>query len=132
MTDRATYHVHIWRDPDDPRYWLAQAEEDEHVHTFGRTIAHAKRMAVDALALWYREDVAATDVHFEVSLPLDLEKQLRELRERREELRQLTEEVTRLARGLAQRLTQEEQLTYRDAGELLNLSHQRVAQLVTS
>ncbi|MDP8929354.1 MAG: hypothetical protein M3O70_12485 [Actinomycetota bacterium] len=131
MTARRTFHVRLWRDPEDQRFWLAQADEDEHAHTFGRNLAHAKRMAVDVIALWFELEPDDFDVEWEISVSPELDQELERLRARREELASLGDEVNTLQRDLAWRLTSKEGLSYRDAAELLGLSHQRVAQLVT-
>lgn len=127
-----TFHVTLMRDPYDGRNWLAHAEEDERAHTFGRNLDEVRRMAVDAVSLWFDLNPDDFEVAWNIQLPDELEKDLEQLHVRRAELAALSEDVYSLQRNLALRLVHELGLTYRDAGDLLGLSYQRVAQLVTA
>lgn len=126
-----TFHVTLMRDPHDGKNWLAHAEEDERAHTFGRNLDEVKRMAVDAVSLWFDLNPEEFEIVWNVELPSGLEKDLEQLHVRREELAALSEDMYSLQRRLALRLVNDLELTYRDAADLLGLSYQRVAQLVT-
>jgi predicted RNase H-like HicB family nuclease len=64
----------FWKDPQDPKYWLAQLAEEPRVHTFGRSLGEAEYQIEDAARLWYQ---------VEPTQPMRLRRRF-ETRERRE------------------------------------------------
>lgn len=123
-TRTATY---TW-DPDD-RVWLVEFPDEPGCHTFGRTLAAARENAADALALWL--DLPADGVRVEERLELGelatLAARAREARDEAAHARQTSSVATEAA---VIGLVTDAGLTYRDAAAVLDLSHQRVAQIV--
>jgi DNA-directed RNA polymerase specialized sigma24 family protein len=120
----------VQRDEEDSRYWLAHWTEDDRVHTFARSLNDVAALAQDALALWFHVDAETIEVTLDVELPHDVKADIVELSELRGELDSVQAEVIMRQRELVHRLVEEQGLTYRDAAQLLGISHQRVAQLV--
>jgi predicted RNase H-like HicB family nuclease len=129
MTQRPTHRVRIWRDPEDARWWLARLLDEGPV-TQGRTLAEAREMARDMIALWTRTDEDSFDLAFELDLPGDLVQRIRELTQLRRDLAVQESKARGDLRALAARLVREHGLSMRDAADVLEISHQRVAQLV--
>lgn len=122
--------------PDDNGHWLVEVltspdSEPIGVYTQGRTLAKAEANAREALAVWF--DIDDEDAF--VLLPtINIEPQLIskavEAKKRREALRKEEAEAAKLTAeavaGLAAR-----GLSTRDISYILDISHQRVQQLLT-
>jgi predicted RNase H-like HicB family nuclease len=118
---------------DDDGVWLASVEELPEVTTFGSTLGKAREYLLDALALWLNTSVArarASIVHSTVILPDHVQLAV----DNALAMRALAESTTNVANALlteaAIGLVTDAHLSRRDAGDLLDLSHQRVQQLV--
>lgn len=92
-------------------------------HTFGRSLAEAKRHAVEAAALWYDVEPDELDVDWDIRLG-ELAGPLSQARKAIAHA-----EADRERRDAAVRTLTEAGMSYRDIAELLGLSHQRVAQI---
>ncbi len=114
---------------DESGAWLARVPGVRGCHTYGRTLDQARRRLREALALWV-DDADAAELDEEVRLPADVRSSLRKYeaaRRRVEQERAKAQTCTTEATGV---LVGRFGLSFRDAGELLGLSHQRVQQLV--
>lgn len=117
------FKVVVRRDPEDVTAWLANVAGAPGAHTFGRSLAEAKRHAVEVVALWFEIEPKDFDIDWDVKLgPLAAPvKRARDAMAHAETDRQRRDEAVRA-------LT-EQGVSYRDIAELLGLSHQRVAQI---
>ena len=115
----------------DGQHWLVEIEEIPQVHTFGRTLAKADANIRDALSLWL-DAPNAESLQIVPNIQLDpvatdavsrANQARRELQAAQVQTNQITVEAARL-------LVEKLNVSLRDAGFLLNLSHQRVAQLL--
>lgn len=108
--------------------WNAWVEGQLGVHTFGTRLAQARANVREALALWLDADQSSLEVRDEVRLPEAADEALGELEAAREDLaearRRFETATVRAVRALG-----DVDLSMRDVGELLGLSHQRVAQI---
>lgn len=120
---RRQVKVVIRRDPDDRSAWLANLVGDRGAHTFGRSLTEAKRHAVEMVTLWYDVQPENLDIDWDIRLG-ELAKPLSQARSAIAHA-----EVDRARRDAAVRALTTAGMSYRDIGELLGLSHQRVAQI---
>jgi DNA-binding GntR family transcriptional regulator len=110
-------------------HWVAQVEDPD-ISTYGRNLAAAKAHAREAIATYLEVDrVDDADLDEEVRLGGEFHQAIAGLVARRRLVEQLEDQVTDQTRRFALRLVQEGFST-RDAGEILGISHQRVAQVV--
>jgi len=123
-----TYRVDISRD--ESGAWLARVPDVPGCHTYGRTLEQARRRIREALGLWV-DGAERAELEFRIRLPSDVRGELERARSARERSAkaqlQAHEATVRAAKDLTERLG----LSLRDASELLELSHQRVQQLVS-
>ena len=113
------------------RWWALDAQGLRGVHSQVRRIDQAEEMARDAIAGVL--DIAPDS--FEVVVVPEVPNAVRAIVEEataaRSQAARAQDEAAHLTREAARRLV-EEGLTVRDAGALLGVSHQRIAQLVRS
>ena len=115
--------VTLKRDPEDETVWLADVVGAPGAHTYGRSLAEAKRHAVEVVALWFELEPDHFDIDWDVQLgPLAAP-----VKRAREAMAHA--EADRVRRDQAVRALTEAGVSYRDIAELLGLSHQRVAQI---
>lgn len=122
-----TYEVVIERDPEGD--WIARVPSVRGCHSYGRSIAQARRRIREALSLWV-ENADEASLTFDVRLPTTLRRELHRVdaaRGKSASAARLAQEVTRAA---ARDLTEVAGLSRRDTAELLGLSHQRIQQLL--
>lgn len=115
--------VVIRRDPGYRAAWLANIADIRGAHTFGRSLAEAKRNAIEMVALWHNVEPDSVDIDWDVRLG-DLAKPLSQARSAIAHA-----EADRARRDAAVRALTDAGMSYRDVAELLGLSHQRVAQI---
>jgi len=115
--------------------WLAEIEEIPQVHTYGRTPGKARQYLADALALWLNEPIETIRDRIKyrpAALDPTLLKKVHEAIAAREIARGATNAASDLMTTAAKALTADAKLSLRDAAELLDISHQRVQQLVVN
>lgn len=111
-------------DPDD-NVWLVHIDEEERCHTWGRTIAEARRHIRDAAALWAERPVDITD---RITPPPAAASAVGDYLSLREKIDQLGDELS-VAQMNAAGALRGAGLSMREAAAVLGISHQRVGQL---
>jgi len=124
---RPTYTVVVKRDGE---WWHIRVPELQNVFTQSRRLDQVDHMAREVTALMLDVPEDSFDLQIEMELSADLSERLAETRRLRQEAEAADLRARQAVRELASDLTVERRLTVRDAGSLLNLSHQRVAQLL--
>lgn len=125
--DRPTYTVRCVRSGD---WWAITVPQIPGVHTQARRLDQAEAMARDAVALLTDRPAASFDLVVTPELPGDLAAEVDAARELRETAERAQREATAAARAVAARLVDHQRLSFRDAGRILGLSHQRISQLL--
>jgi hypothetical protein len=120
------YHATIERGE---RYWLATV--DGVGMTQGRNLREVQEMAQDLVATMLDVPPGSFGLRFEISLPDLVEGHLKRAAALREESKQAQSEAARELR-LAAKSLREQDLSLRDIGEVLGVSHQRAHQLVSA
>jgi len=120
---RPSYEVTVRRDPEDARYWLVDLVDEPGAHTFGRSLAEAKRNAVEMVALWFELEAEDFELDWDIRLGklAPVVKRARTAMAHAEEDQRRRDEAVRALTGAG--------VSYRDVAELLGLSFQRVAQI---
>lgn len=129
QTAEMNYRVLIGRD--DTGAWLARVPDVPGCHTHGRSLAQTRRRIREALALWV-EDAGGAVLEYEIHLPPEARREIRRVRAARDRSAQAQREAQNAAVEAARDLTRSLGLSVRDAAELLQISHQRVQQLVSA
>jgi predicted RNase H-like HicB family nuclease len=123
--------------------WIASVPALRGVHTHARTLASLRRYLQDAIALWLEVgllDAGERDPHvdrdsiavdLQVKLPAKVRRAAETARRRRERARSAETEAVAASRDAARALA-DLGFSRRDAAEVLELSHQRVDQLLRS
>lgn len=114
--------VTVRRDPED-RAWLVNVAGTPGAHTFGRSLAEAKRHGTEVVALWFELEPDQFEIDWDVRLG-DLAIAVKQAR-----AAMAHADADRLRRDDAVRALTQAGMSYRDIAELLGLSHQRVAQI---
>lgn len=117
------FKVTVRRDPEDRTAWLANVVGAPGAHTFGRSLAEAKRHAIEVAALWFDIEPDQFEIDWDVRLG-DLAGTVKRAR-----AAMAHADADRVQRDEAVRALTAAGLSYRDIAELLGLSHQRVAQI---
>jgi predicted RNase H-like HicB family nuclease len=121
-----TYKVEIERD--EAGYWIATAPDVPGMVTQARRLAKIEDRAREAIAAILDKSELSFNVETHVreldDVPID------EAREARAKAEAAQAEATAKVSSVVRRLVREKALTMRDAGQLLNISHQRVEQIV--
>ena len=137
----AQYVAEVERD--ESGNWIASVPSLRGVHTHARTLASLRRYLQDAIALWLEVgllDAGQPDPHIDrdaiavelrVKLPPQVRRAAETARRRRERARGAEAEAAAATLEAARALV-ESGLSRRDAAEVLELSHQRVDQLLRS
>lgn len=123
----AKYRVILERD--ESGAWLARVPNIPGCHTHGRTLDQARRRIREALGLWV-EDAETAELVEDVQLPPRVRTALNRTRTSRRQASREQDRAQESMRKTAHTLVDELGLGLRDAGELLEVSHQRVQQLV--
>ncbi len=117
------FKVAVRRDPSDGSAWLVNVAGTPGAHTFGRSLAEAKRHGIEVIALWF--EIEPDD--FEVEWDVKLGALAAPVRQARHTMAHA--EADRHRRDEAVKALTEQGVSYRDIADLLGLSHQRVAQI---
>jgi predicted RNase H-like HicB family nuclease len=115
--------VTVRRDPEDRSAWLVNVAGTPGAHTFGRSLAEAKRHGTEVVALWFELEPDQFEIDWDVRLG-DLAIPVKQAR-----AAMAHADADRLRRDDAVRALTQAGMSYRDIAELLGLSHQRVAQI---
>jgi predicted RNase H-like HicB family nuclease len=126
---RVSYRVVIERD--ETWVWLARVPSVPGCHTYGRTLDQVRRRIREALELWI-DDARHAELQFEIRLPTAIKKELHRARTTRDRSARAQSEASEAVWRAARDLTQKAGLSLRDAAELLELSHQRVQQVLSA
>ena len=116
---------------DDSGAWLARVSNVRGCHTYGRTLQQTRRRIREALGLWV-DDAETAELVEDIRLPARVRGELDRTRSSRRQAQKERERAQEAMRKAAQTLVDDVGLGLRDAGELLEVSHQRVQQLVRS
>jgi predicted RNase H-like HicB family nuclease len=98
-------------------------------HSYGRTLDQARRRLRQALGLWV-DDADSAELIEEIRLPVTVRNAINRSRAARRDATRERERAQLAMKAAAETLVDEVGLGLRDAGELLEISHQRVQQLV--
>jgi predicted RNase H-like HicB family nuclease len=123
--DVKSYKVLIERD--ETGAWIARVPEVPGCHTYGRTLSAARRRIREALGLWIKGAKRAR-LDFDVRLPREVRDTVRPYEVARRRAETATNDAQEALRAATARLV-DSGLSLRDAGDLLGLSHQRIAQV---
>ena len=115
--------VVIKRDPEDSTAWLVNVAGARGAQSFGRSLAEAKRHAVEVVALWFDAEPDQFEIDWDIRLG-ELSKPLTQARTAIAHA-----EADRERRDEAVRALKAAGMSYRDIADLLGLSHQRIAQI---
>lgn len=122
-----TYTARCQRSGD---WWAISVPELKGVNTEARRLEKAEAMVRDAIALFLDVPTDSFEVTIEPILPRELQKKVGRARKVRGEAEVLQAEAATVSAAVAADLVQGAHLTVRDAGRVLGLSHQRIAQLL--
>jgi predicted RNase H-like HicB family nuclease len=124
----ATYQVDITRD--ETGAWIAAVQDVPGAHTYGRSLRQARNRIREVLSLWVDD---ADDAEFEcrIHLPASARDLVRRATSARAEAARAIDRAAASTEEVATALVHDFGMSLRDAGELLNLSHQRMQQILT-
>jgi predicted RNase H-like HicB family nuclease len=114
---------------DESGAWTAHVPRVRGCHTYGRTLEQARRRIREALSLWV-DDADSAEFVEEIRLPAHVRNAINRSRAARRQAMRERDRAREVMKEAAETLVQEVGLGLRDAGELLEISHQRVQQLV--
>ncbi len=117
------FKVTIKKDAEDTTAWLVNVAGTPGAHSYGRSLAEAKRHALDVVALWFELEPEQFEIDWDVQLgklALPVKRARQAMAHAEEDRRRRDEAVHALT---------EAGVSYRDIAELLGISHQRVAQI---
>lgn len=123
-----TYRIHLERD--ESGAWVVRSPDVPGFHTYGRSLRQVRNRVREALSLWV-EDAGDADLEFRYQLPKGWREATRKLERARTRATTAEKEAQDLATEVADYFTGVCGLSLRDTAELLDLSHQRVQQLIT-
>ncbi len=115
--------VTVRRDPEDHTAWLVNVPGQPGAHTFGRSLAEAKRHGIEMVALWFELEPDQFDIEWDLRLG-NLAGTVKQAK-----AAMAHAETDRTLRDRAVKELTDAGISYRDIAELLGLSHQRVAQI---
>jgi len=114
---------------DESGAWIARVPSVRGCQTYGRTLDQARRRLREALALWVDKPDSAEIVE-DVRLPPNVKAAVRASRADRRRAEEQRVEASASTARAARVLVDDLGVGFRDAAELLGVSHQRVQQLV--
>lgn len=118
-----TYTVRY--EQDEAGWWVASVQGVRGCHTQGRSIRQAEERIREALSLFV-DDADRATLKASFVLPADARRRLAEIRKLEEKVKRHAQ----LLREVVAVLTDSLNMSRRDAGAVLGLSHQRIQQLV--
>lgn len=127
MRDRTTYTAHCVRSNG---WWAISVPEIPGVHTQARRLDQVDAMVREAIALFLDAPEDSFDIAVAPELPDELEQAIAELRRRKEEAEIAHRAAGEASVAVASALVAAG-LTVRDVGQLLGVSYQRIAQLLS-
>ena len=127
MKGEGRYRVVIGRD--ESGAWIARVPSIRGCHSHGRTLDQARRRLREALDLWV-DDAATAELIERIHLPLGARTAINRSHAARRHAKRERDRAQLATKAAAETLVEEIGLGLRDAGELLEISHQRVQQLV--
>ncbi len=126
---RARYTVVLERDAS--RAWIARVPSIRGCHSYGRTLDQARTRIREALSLWV-DDADSAELVEDVRLPARVLRAVEASRDARREAEEERARARELTQKAARTLVCDLDLGLRDAADLLDLSYQRVQQIVRS
>jgi predicted RNase H-like HicB family nuclease len=111
-------------------WWAISVPELKGVNTQARRLEKADAMVRDAIALFLDVPADSFEIKIEPILPRDLQKKVGRARKVRGEAEILQKQAVTVSAEVAADLVQRAHFTVRDAGRVLGISHQRIAQLL--
>lgn len=127
MSAKKVYRVTVEREPG---FWIIRIPDLDQVVTQARRLADVKQNAREAIAVWLNKPIKDIDVVFTVKLPEVAQSALNEARNLQKEAGEQLERAGKATSEVARLLTKDLGMTLREAAEILEVSFQRVAQLV--
>lgn len=123
-------HVTYRPDPESDGQWLVHVNDDDRLHSHGRTIRSARTAIREVIDLWYGDGTAAAVELVETFDLRSLAPAADEAVTARRELAVMEKQVADKTRMAARQLV-DSGVSLRDAAEVLGITHQRVHQLVS-
>ena len=123
------YTARVRQDPKNSNYWLADLVDEPRVHTFGRSMPEAVQHLEEATKLWYRMD-AQDPIKLKVRLGEDIDADLDKTELLRDLMAAVTSQWNEHVQRLVSTLVGDRKLSLREVGTILELSPQRIHQLV--
>jgi predicted RNase H-like HicB family nuclease len=114
---------------DESGAWIARVPSIRGCHSHGRTLDQARRRLREALGLWV-DDADSANLIEQIRLPARVRTAISRSRTARRQAKRERDRAQLAMKAAAETLVEEVGLGLRDAGELLEISHQRVQQLV--
>jgi predicted RNase H-like HicB family nuclease len=111
-------------------WWAISVPELRGVETQARRLDKVEATVRDAIALFLDVPQDSFDIRIEPVLPRDLQKRVGRVRKVRDEVEVLQRQAATDSAEVAADLVRRAHLTVREAGRVLGISHQRVAQLL--
>lgn len=111
--------------------WNVEVAEEPRCHSWGRTLPQARAHIREALTVWLDTDESKFEIRDDIRLPAKTRDALARMERARVQARRAHEGAASEAAKAAKALL-DAGLSMRDAGAVLGVSHQRVAQLVAA
>jgi predicted RNase H-like HicB family nuclease len=127
MSERLRYKALCTREGG---WWAVDVPDVPGVHPQAKRLDQAESMARDAIALMLEVPSDSFDVEVEPVLDADVDKALEEWIESIQALEDTKQQVAMAIAALLILLVRQHGLSYRDAGRIVGLSHQRVQQIL--
>ena len=134
LHDKPIFHAKFELDPSG--HWIAELDEIPQIRTFGKTLGKARENLWSALAAWHGRHVLdiqrSVELRNAVQLPTNVQEALDLARGTREIAEAINRQLGELTAGAAVSLVDDANMSVRDAAEMLDISHQRVHQIVSA
>jgi len=113
-------------------WWAITVPDVPRLHTQARRLDQVEVMARDAIALLLNVPEDSFDLVLEPELPRPLQLEVKRVRRMREKAESMQRQATKVSAVAVSDLASKANLTVRDIGRLLGISHQRADQLARS